>query len=98
MPMPSMGAMFLVPTGIISALIAREATGRGQHVRTSLFQGALLYTTQIWSRAPGDQRRSCRQRVRALVDHERLGHGEVAGRAPRAARPVGSGALHAVVA
>ncbi len=52
MPMPSMGAMFLVPTGIITALIAREATGRGQHVRTSLFQGALLYTTQIWSWVP----------------------------------------------
>jgi crotonobetainyl-CoA:carnitine CoA-transferase CaiB-like acyl-CoA transferase len=52
MPMPSMGAMFLVPTGIITALIARESTGRGQHVRTSLFQGALLYTTQIWSWVP----------------------------------------------
>jgi crotonobetainyl-CoA:carnitine CoA-transferase CaiB-like acyl-CoA transferase len=52
MPMPSMGAMFLVPTGIITALIARENTGRGQHVRTSLFQGALLYTTQIWSWVP----------------------------------------------
>jgi crotonobetainyl-CoA:carnitine CoA-transferase CaiB-like acyl-CoA transferase len=48
MPMPSMGAMFLVPTGILSALLAREATGRGQHVRTSLFQGAGLFTTQIW--------------------------------------------------
>ena len=52
MPMPSMGAMFLVPTGIISALIARESTGHGQHVRTSLFQGALLYTTQIWTWIP----------------------------------------------
>jgi crotonobetainyl-CoA:carnitine CoA-transferase CaiB-like acyl-CoA transferase len=48
MPMPSMGAMFLVPTGILAALVAREETGRGQHVTTSLFQGALLYTTQIW--------------------------------------------------
>lgn len=48
MPMPSMGATFLIPTGILAALIARETTGRGQHVRTSLFQGALLYTTQIW--------------------------------------------------
>jgi crotonobetainyl-CoA:carnitine CoA-transferase CaiB-like acyl-CoA transferase len=48
MPMPSMGAIFLVPSGILTALVAREATGRGQHVRTSLFQGALLYTTQIW--------------------------------------------------
>lgn len=48
MPMPSMGAVFLLPSGILAALIAREASGRGQHVRTSLFQGALLYTTQIW--------------------------------------------------
>ena len=48
MPMPSMGAVFLIPSGIIAALVAREETGRGQHVRTSLFQGALLYTTQIW--------------------------------------------------
>jgi crotonobetainyl-CoA:carnitine CoA-transferase CaiB-like acyl-CoA transferase len=48
MPMPSMGTAFLIPSGILAALIAREETGRGQHVRTSLFQGALLYTTQIW--------------------------------------------------
>jgi crotonobetainyl-CoA:carnitine CoA-transferase CaiB-like acyl-CoA transferase len=57
MPMPSMGAMFLVPTGILAALVAREETGRGQHVRTSLLQGAFLYTTQIWThadKAPGD--------------------------------------------
>jgi crotonobetainyl-CoA:carnitine CoA-transferase CaiB-like acyl-CoA transferase len=52
MPMPSMAAMFLVPTGILGALVAREETGRGQHVRTSLFQGALLYTTQIWTWVP----------------------------------------------
>ncbi len=48
MPMPSMGTVFLVPTGILAALIAREETGRGQHVTTSLLQGAFLYTTQIW--------------------------------------------------
>jgi crotonobetainyl-CoA:carnitine CoA-transferase CaiB-like acyl-CoA transferase len=52
LPMPSMGAMFLVPTGILAALVARETTGRGQHVRTSLFQGALLFTTQIWTWVP----------------------------------------------
>lgn len=49
MPLPSMGAMFLVPTGILAALVARDETGRGQHVRTSLFQGVQLYTTQIWT-------------------------------------------------
>ena len=48
MPMPSMGAAYLVPIAIMGALNARAHTGRGQHVRTSLFQGALLYTTQIW--------------------------------------------------
>ncbi len=48
MPMPSMGALYLVSLGALGALSARERTGRGQHVRTSLFQGALLYTTQIW--------------------------------------------------
>jgi crotonobetainyl-CoA:carnitine CoA-transferase CaiB-like acyl-CoA transferase len=48
MPMPSMGAFFLVSIGITTALLAREQTGEGQHVETSLFQGALLYTTQIW--------------------------------------------------
>ncbi len=51
-PLPSMAAMFLVPTGILAALVAREETGRGQHVRTSLLQGVLLYTTQIWTWAP----------------------------------------------
>jgi crotonobetainyl-CoA:carnitine CoA-transferase CaiB-like acyl-CoA transferase len=49
LPMPSMAAMFLVPSGILAALIARESSGKGQHVRTSLLQGALLFTTQIWS-------------------------------------------------
>jgi crotonobetainyl-CoA:carnitine CoA-transferase CaiB-like acyl-CoA transferase len=48
MPMPSMGAFFLVSTGVVSALIAREQTGQGQQVTTSLFAGAMLYTTQIW--------------------------------------------------
>ncbi len=55
MPMPSMGTAYLVPIGIMAALHSRQASGRGQHVRTSLFQGALLYTTQIWQdveRAP----------------------------------------------
>ncbi len=48
MPMPSMGAFYLISTGVLGALIAREKTGRGQHVTTSLYAGALLYTTQIW--------------------------------------------------
>jgi len=33
---------------VLSALHAREQTGEGQHVTTSLYAGAMLYTTQIW--------------------------------------------------
>jgi crotonobetainyl-CoA:carnitine CoA-transferase CaiB-like acyl-CoA transferase len=47
-PAPSMAACFLLASGVLSALIRREATGRGQHVQTSLYQGVLAYTTQIW--------------------------------------------------
>ena len=48
MPMPSSGMICSCRAGILAALHAREETGRGQHVQTSLLQGALLYTTQIW--------------------------------------------------
>ncbi|MBM3658780.1 MAG: CoA transferase [Actinobacteria bacterium] len=48
MPMPSSGMIWLVASGILAALHARESSGAGQHVQTSLLQGAWLYTTQIW--------------------------------------------------
>ncbi len=48
LPLPSMGAVFLAATGVLAGLLARETTGRGQHVQTSLLQGVWLYTTQIW--------------------------------------------------
>lgn len=47
-PAPSMAACFLIASGVLAALVAREATGRGQHVQTSLYQGVFAYTTQIW--------------------------------------------------
>jgi crotonobetainyl-CoA:carnitine CoA-transferase CaiB-like acyl-CoA transferase len=48
MPLPSVGAIFLVASGALSGLLARGETGRGQHVQTSLLQGVWLYSTQIW--------------------------------------------------
>jgi crotonobetainyl-CoA:carnitine CoA-transferase CaiB-like acyl-CoA transferase len=48
LPLPSMAACYLVAVGALAGLSARERTGRGQHVETSLLQGALLYTTQLW--------------------------------------------------
>ena len=38
---PSLGAAYAAAVGISAALRAREVTGRGQHVETSLLQGAL---------------------------------------------------------
>jgi crotonobetainyl-CoA:carnitine CoA-transferase CaiB-like acyl-CoA transferase len=50
-PMPSIGALYLVPTAILAALHAREQTGRGQSVETSLYQGVLAFTTMLWVHA-----------------------------------------------
>lgn len=57
-PWPSLGAFFSASTGIAAALFAREKTGRGQRVRTSLQQGAMACASGVWQRmeepdAPG---------------------------------------------
>ena len=41
-PWPSMCAAFLATTGVSAALYAREQTGRGQHVETSLLQAQIF--------------------------------------------------------
>ncbi len=50
-PWVSLGAFYLATLGISAALRAREVTGRGQWVQTSLLQGALATTTLAWQRA-----------------------------------------------
>ncbi|MFV0297734.1 MAG: CaiB/BaiF CoA transferase family protein [Hyphomicrobiaceae bacterium] len=45
-PLPSVGAALLACNGIAAALLARETTGRGRAVETSLMAGALLYMTK----------------------------------------------------
>jgi crotonobetainyl-CoA:carnitine CoA-transferase CaiB-like acyl-CoA transferase len=57
-PLPSMAAAYLVPIGVLAALSAREETGRGQYVETSLFQGAMALTTMLWVNAEHGQRES----------------------------------------
>jgi crotonobetainyl-CoA:carnitine CoA-transferase CaiB-like acyl-CoA transferase len=42
------GAALLGLAGIIAALIEREKSGRGQTVRTSLFEGALVWCSGLW--------------------------------------------------
>ncbi|MGE0878293.1 MAG: CoA transferase [Acidimicrobiia bacterium] len=48
--LPSFGAALIANVAIHAALHARHVTGEGQHVDTSLMQGALLWMTQIWRR------------------------------------------------
>jgi len=50
-PWPSLGAMFSAITGVSAALFAREKSGRGQKVSTSLHQGALACGSGVWQRA-----------------------------------------------
>lgn len=48
---PSLGAFFSASVGISAALRAREQTGRGQKVETSLLQGAMAGAAGVWMRA-----------------------------------------------
>ena len=48
---PSLGAFFIASMGISAALRAREHTGKGQWVETSLLQGALAGASGVWLRA-----------------------------------------------
>jgi len=48
---PSLGAFFAASTAVSAALRARELTGRGQWVETSLLQGALACGSGAWQRA-----------------------------------------------
>ena len=70
-PWPSLSAFHLASVGIAAALHAREVTGRGQQVTTSLLQGALINGTFTWQRVenPG------RPGYRMWVTDPRLPHG-----------------------
>jgi crotonobetainyl-CoA:carnitine CoA-transferase CaiB-like acyl-CoA transferase len=47
-PLPSLATSYLIVEGVLAALYAREVTGTGQWVETSLYQGVLAFTTQLW--------------------------------------------------
>ncbi len=46
-PLPTVGAALFANLGIASALLARETTGRGRTVETSLMAGALLFHPKV---------------------------------------------------
>lgn len=47
---PSLGAFFAASVGVSAALRAREVTGRGQWVESSLLQGAMAGAAGVWQR------------------------------------------------
>ena len=49
-PLPSVGAALFASIGIAAALLAREKTGRGRTVETSLMAGSLLYQPKVVAR------------------------------------------------
>ncbi|HEY1636292.1 MAG TPA: CoA transferase [Acidimicrobiales bacterium] len=49
-PWPSIGAMYFATLGVAAALRAREVSGEGQAVETSLLQGALAAVCLNWQR------------------------------------------------
>jgi crotonobetainyl-CoA:carnitine CoA-transferase CaiB-like acyl-CoA transferase len=70
-PWPSLSAFYLASMGISAALHARELTGRGQWVQTSLFQGALVNGTFTWQRVEDPDRPG----YRMWVTDPRVPHG-----------------------
>lgn len=55
--MPSYSTAFLALIGTLTAIYVRLSTGRGQHVDTSLRDGALAMLTMWWSQAEKGQER-----------------------------------------
>ena len=47
-PIATIGAGLLAVIGIVAALLAREDTGEGQHVETSLYDGVLAFMNMFW--------------------------------------------------
>ncbi len=54
-PMGSYGAAMFALMGSTTALLVRESTGRGQHVDTSLRDGALGYYSMFWNKVEKGQ-------------------------------------------
>ena len=46
-PLPQVGAGLLAAQGIVASLVAREKTGAGRKVETSLLAGALVYSPKV---------------------------------------------------
>ena len=67
-PIGDLSAGLFCAVAILSAVVARERTGRGQRIDTSLFEGALALSIWETRRAVGDRPRARAARLRAPAD------------------------------
>lgn len=76
--MPSYSAAFLVVIGTLAALVVRQRTGLGQHVDTSLRDGALAMLTMAWAQTEKGAERYATPpyKKRLLVDLFQCSEGE----------------------
>lgn len=83
-PIGAIGAALLAVIGVMAALVQREATGEGQQVDTSIYDGALSFLNMFWEglehlpdEAPG--RAAAKPPRRFLMASMRCGDGEYLG-------------------
>jgi crotonobetainyl-CoA:carnitine CoA-transferase CaiB-like acyl-CoA transferase len=50
-PTASLGTFYGASVAVCAALVAREASGRGQHIQTSMMQGCAYASGTVWQRA-----------------------------------------------
>jgi crotonobetainyl-CoA:carnitine CoA-transferase CaiB-like acyl-CoA transferase len=78
-PMGGYGAASLALLGSVTALYVRETTGRGQHVDTSIRDGALAFYTMYWNKVEkgesGFASYSMKNRGPGIVDIFKCGDG-----------------------
>jgi crotonobetainyl-CoA:carnitine CoA-transferase CaiB-like acyl-CoA transferase len=80
-PVGDLSAGLFCAVGILSALAARERTGRGQQIDTSLFEGALAFsvweTAELWATGSVPQKLGSAHRLTAPYQALRTGDGHL---------------------
>lgn len=80
-PIGDLGAGLFATTGILSAYIAREQTGAGQHIDVSLFEAALALsvweTTELWTTGRVPARYGSAHRLSAPYQSLRTADGHI---------------------
>ena len=74
-PVLSYGASQLATHGIMAALLARDGTGKGQWVQTSLVQAAMVYANSGWMVRVGEESTAEAPKAPWVSPHEKMAAG-----------------------